>query len=106
MADVATWSGDVPAGALRHARSVLRGQASLSGDDLAAWRAGNNNGEGYAVGEGGDTPEQGARSEGYEVLEVDEEGRVVARSKSGRRIVVCDASGPWAVAIGGERDKG
>lgn len=31
---MATWSGDVPAGALRHARSVLRGQASRKMQDI------------------------------------------------------------------------
>lgn len=73
--------------------------ASLSEADLAEWRAGNAGGEGYAVGDDGDTPEQAARREGLEIVEVDDEGRVLAHA-DGRRIIICDANGPWAVAIG------
>lgn len=72
----------------------------LRSRDLAEWRAGNDAGRGFAVGDDGDTPEQAALRAGYEIVEVDDEGRAVARDGS-RRVVICDANGPWAVAIGG-----
>ena len=80
--------------------ATIRSQ-SLSLSDLAAWRAGNDSGDGYAVGAPGDTPEQAARREGLGIVEVDEEGRVLAHA-DGRRIIICDANGPWAVAVGSE----
>lgn len=76
--------------------------ASLSDSDIAAWRAGNDSGDGYAVGEDSDTPEQAARRDGLEIVEVDDEGRVLAHA-DGRRIIICDANGPWAVRVGGSK---
>jgi hypothetical protein len=67
---------------------------------LTAWQAGNDAGNGFALGDVRHTPEQAVIEERWDILATYEEGRVVAWDGNNNRIVVvCDANGPWAVDV-------
>lgn len=65
---------------------------------IRAWNVGNNNGEGFEVGEQTDTPFQAAEREGYTEIEEDETGQVLATDFEDL-IVIRNCNGPWAVRI-------
>lgn len=67
---------------------------------VEAWRRGNDNGEGYIIGEEHETPLQAAKKGGLEcIIQVSQEGSVLGYDSDGRAIVVCDLHGPWAVDV-------
>jgi hypothetical protein len=69
-------------------------------DLMDAWRAGNNAGDGFALGSIDDAPQAAVESTNTMTHQGDltPDGAVVA-SDHGRVIVVCDSNGPWAVDV-------
>lgn len=63
--------------------------SSLDERILSSWRSGIADGEGSEIGESGDTPEQAAVREGWEVRQVDDLGRVSASAGGmiGNRVI-------------------
>jgi hypothetical protein len=73
----------------------------ISEEYIKAWRIGNDEGQGFAVGDVDMTCEEAAEAEGYTDLEVDETGQVLC-SDGDDLIVIRDHNGPWAVRIPAE----
>lgn len=74
-------------------------------DLMDAWRAGNNAGDGLAIGEDDDTPQAAVESTTMTHQgDLTPDGAVVA-SDHGRVIVVCDSNGPWAVDVTDKFDR-
>lgn len=61
----------------------------------------NNAGEGYAIGEDGDTPQEAVEREEDTILAVYDNGLVLAEEAPGMYYLVGDAHGPWAVRLPG-----
>lgn len=70
----------------------------ISEEYLRAWNIGNDNGQGYSVGDAEDTPLEAAEAEGYTDIEEDETGQVLC-SDGCDLVVIRDHNGPWAVRI-------
>jgi len=78
---------------------------------LMYWHRGNDNGEGFPVGEETDNIFRAIHRDGHRIedaypyhLRDDESSRhreflAIARRPDGTEYVVCDASGPWAVEL-------
>ena len=64
-----------------------------------AWAEGDDEAQGSAFGESGDTPLEAAMREGYEVVAVCEDGSVLAHSRHKRYYLVCPSNGPWGVDV-------
>ena len=58
-----------------------------------------NSGNGFAVGEEGQTPTEAAESECWEILWTDCTGTVACKDDEGRTVIIADAEGPWAVVV-------
>lgn len=65
---------------------------------MAAWRKGNNKGDGYPIGNDNDTPEKAAKRAKKKIVDKSSAGCVLCQSSSGYT-VICDSNGPWAVDI-------
>lgn len=65
------------------------------------WNICNNAGEGYAIGNPDDSPEEACEREGWEILHVwaATDQICIARTSDGRIIGVGDGHGPWAVDL-------
>ena len=70
--------------------------ATISNATHAEWAEGNNDGDGFAIGRPGDTVTQAAQGEGWEILDTDDTGCVLALSKYGKTYLVCPYDGPMA----------
>jgi hypothetical protein len=76
---------------------------------MAAYRAGNDAGDGEVCGEENDSPREAAEREDWTVIRSIYEGTnepgtpVLADDGAGALYVVCDVNGPWAVRVGGDR---
>lgn len=67
---------------------------------LAAWRHGNDNGNGWGIGLPGMTPMEAAEDYGLiEIETISGDGCVVGCDGDGTAVVVCDSNGPWAVTV-------
>jgi hypothetical protein len=68
---------------------------------MAAYRRGNNAGEGYSIGSDAYTPREAIEdSADLEWLRyIHAEGACLARRDDGALVVVGDAHGPWAVTV-------
>lgn len=64
------------------------------------WEEGNNDGNGFAVGYHGDSNTQAARREGWQILDTDDMGCVLARGLDAKLYLICDSNGPWTVEVG------
>lgn len=66
-----------------------------------AWRIGNDNGEGFPIGDDDDEPMEAAQRAGLQSpREVDGlDGGIVCGWDGDRLIAIADSSGPWAVDI-------
>ena len=72
---------------------------------MKIWHAGNAVGDGFAVGYQTDTPAEAVLRDGDQLInEDDTPGRriAIAETHEGRRYIVCDSDGPWAVWADGE----
>lgn len=69
-------------------------------DLMDAWKAGNDAGDGYAIGDDDQTPQQAieATDTMTHCGDISPDGTAVA-SDHGKIIVVADANGPWAVDV-------
>lgn len=65
---------------------------------MAAFRAGNDAGNGFAVGDADMTPREAAEIDWTHRADLTPEGSVVA-TDFGRIYVVADVNGPWAVDV-------
>ena len=79
-------------------------QMNLTDSEIeSAWDAGNNAGEGYAVGEDGMTPLQAAEHEEMDDIRTcnthGSTGHCVIARDGAKWVAICDANGPWAVDI-------
>lgn len=71
---------------------------------MAAWRTGNDDAEGYALGDASASPSEAARRSGAtDIVKCCPEGSV-ACVIDGRVVVICDANGPWAVDVSQETE--
>lgn len=67
---------------------------------MAAWRAGNDAGRGFPIGNVDGTPEEAAEDGGLEdVRRISPEGAVVGHVGL-EVLVIADCNGPWAVSVG------
>ena len=68
---------------------------------LTSWTSGNDAGRGFACGAESDTPrDAAARNHWTDIREIGPDGAVVARAPiDDELIVICNANGPWAVAV-------
>lgn len=71
------------------------------------WDAGNNAGDGYAVGDEQMSPYEAAEAEGFSDIRTfatrQSTGHcVIGRDATGDWVAVCDANGPWAVTLSAE----
>lgn len=67
---------------------------------MKKWNNGNDNGQGWAIGDDNMTPTEAALEHGLvDVHDIDCEGNVVGMDDDGNLVVVCDSHGPWAVTI-------
>jgi hypothetical protein len=64
-----------------------------------AWAAGDDECQGSAFGEDGDTPLRAVSREGYEPIAIDEDGSVLAHSKHKHYYYVRLNNGPWGVDV-------
>lgn len=73
----------------------------LYGKYHGSWIAGNKAGEGYAVGNEDDSPEEACAREGWEILHVwaATDQICIARKPNGSIVGVGDGHGPWAVDL-------
>lgn len=77
----------------------MRFKRERIGDEyIRAWEIGNDDGNGFAVGDDGMTCEEAAEAEGYTDLEVDSTGQVLC-TDGDDLVVIRDDNGPWAVRI-------
>lgn len=71
---------------------------------LSAWSEGNTLGNGYAIGQEGQTPYEAALDAGLTVIHVTEDGIAIAEGVVGGYTVI--APGPWAVDVSeGDEDE-
>lgn len=68
-------------------------------DYAAFWRAGNDAGEGFAVGEDGEAVNDIAGIGDLTINSMDNDGFAVYRDEDGVETIVADANGPWAVRV-------
>jgi hypothetical protein len=76
-------------------------------DLLAQWRAGNDNGEGFAVPTLADqtplvdwrTTAEAVQDAGWDLLGLEAGGMCLAQLPDVTIALVCDAHGPWAVRV-------
>lgn len=68
---------------------------------IKKWHIGNDNGEGYAVGDDNMTPAEAAEAEGLIICDEDITGQVVAIASEDDDcfVVIRDHNGPWAVTV-------
>jgi hypothetical protein len=70
-----------------------------SGGWIKEWRRGNDRGDGYEAGNESDSPVRAAIREGWDVIEEDITGNVLAMRPGGGMVVIADLNGPWAVDV-------
>jgi len=70
----------------------------LPDEYIRAWRIGNDNGDGFSVGDEEDSPLEAAEEAGFTDIEEDEIGQVLC-SDGDDLVVIRDHNGPWAVRI-------
>ena len=69
-------------------------------DYAAIWRAGNDAGEGFAVGEDGESVNEMTQELGHLIINgLDNNGVAVYADGDGNETIVADANGPWAVRV-------
>lgn len=66
---------------------------------IKKWHMGNDNGEGYPIGDEDMTPLEAAEYDDLAVIDDDCYGNVVAAYDETHLVVIRDHNGPWAVTV-------
>lgn len=69
-------------------------------DAMDIWHKVNDAGDGYSVGEEGDSPTEAADREKFTTFDVDATGTCLVRDRTGQLVLIGDVNGPWACLIG------